>query len=177
MIKIAEPSLHQRVEELIEVYGDELLRVCYLYLKDINLAQDALQDVYLKIFKNLESFRGESSEKTWMMKITINVCKNYTKSYWNRNVIKLDNMPEIPYVEQFSKIMNNELLSIIMKLPIKSKEVIILFYYQEYKIKEIAEILNISETAVNKRLARAKAKLKKYLEVGEWNEEYKVLYQ
>lgn len=62
-----------------------------------------------------------------------------------------------------------------MELPIKSKEVILLYYYQEYKIKEIAEILNISETAVNKRLA--KAKLKKYLEAGDWDEEYKILYQ
>ncbi len=177
VIKIAEDHLHQKVEELIEVYGDELLRVCYLYLKDINLAQDALQDTYLNVFRSLGKFRGESSEKTWMMKITINVCKNYTKNYWNRNVIKLSNMPEIPYVEQFSKIVNDELLSTIMELPIKSKEVILLYYYQEYKIKEIAEILNISETAVNKRLARAKAKLKKYLEAGDWDEEYKILYQ
>lgn len=177
MIKIAEDNLHQKVEELIEMYGDELLRLCYLYLKDINLAQDALQDTYLKVFRNLEKFKGESSEKTWIIKITINVCKNYVKNYWIRNVIRLDNMPEVSYVEQFSKIINDELLSAIMRLPTKLKEVILLYYYQEYKIKEIADILCISETAVNKRLARAKVKLKEYLEVGGWDGEYKILHQ
>lgn len=124
----------------------------------------------------MNKLRKESSEKAWLISIAINTCKNYSKSYWNRKVTKLECMPEKAYVEEFSKVIEDELLSAIMELPIKAKEVILLYYYQEYKIKEIAEILNISETAVNKRLARAKAELRKNLEAGDWNGECKISY-
>lgn len=74
---IEEPA----IEEMMEKYSDTLLRLCYLYLKDYQLAEDIVQDTFIKAIKNYDSFKHESSEKTWLTRIAINNCKNALKSY------------------------------------------------------------------------------------------------
>ncbi len=82
----------QFLERLMNTYGDELLRMCYLYLKDYQLAEDAVQDTYIKAMKSYKSFEHKSSEKTWLMRIAINCCKNVMRSRWfNIRQNNLDN--------------------------------------------------------------------------------------
>jgi RNA polymerase sigma-70 factor (ECF subfamily) len=64
------------IERLINTYGNDVLRTSYLYLKDKQMAEDAFQEVFIKIYKKFDSFEGRSSEKTWIISITINHCKN-----------------------------------------------------------------------------------------------------
>ena len=65
------------MDRIVQQYGDALMRMCFLYLKDVHLAQDAVQDTWLKVYRNYDKFDANSSEKTWIMRIAINVCKDY----------------------------------------------------------------------------------------------------
>jgi len=66
----------ERIERLIDLYEDRLLRLCFLYLHDCTLAEDAVQETFLKAYNALSKFRGESSEETWLMRIAVNTCKD-----------------------------------------------------------------------------------------------------
>ena len=77
-------SEEQFLERLMHEYGDGLLRTCYLYLKDYQLAEDAVQETFIKAMKSYELFEHKSSEKTWLMRIAINCCKNVMRTKWFR---------------------------------------------------------------------------------------------
>lgn len=154
------------MERLIDLYGDKLLRLCYLYLHDYQLAEDALQETYVKVFRNFYRFEGKSSEKTWMTRIAINVCKSYLRSPWEQKVfygdLELKRRDERETWEM--KIADDTVIVSIYQLKPKYREVVLLFYYQELKVAEIAQILEISQSAVTVRLTRAREQLKKKLE-------------
>ena len=150
-------ELAEQIEVWMSCYGNEILRLCFLYLKDYHLAQDAFQETFLRAYKGYGTYRKDSAEKTWISKIAVNVCKDLLKSSWKR---KVDLEPEMLDLAEAPVERDDELLQEVMMLPPKYKEAILLYYYQEFKIQEISKILGISETAVNKRLARAKQKLK-----------------
>lgn len=146
---------------LVAEYGDSLLRMCFLYLKDIHLAEDAVQETFVKVYKNYAAFDQKCSEKTWMMRIAINVCKNYLRSSWWKRIdtdAVLENFPAAEPDEQ-----DETLIYRIMELPPKYKEVILLHYYQEMKVREISETLGIPEGTVSVRLKRARERLKSKL--------------
>ena len=147
---------------LIEEYGDSMLRVCFLYLHDRHLAEDALQEAFIKIYQNWSNFRGDCSEKTWITRIVINVCRSQLRSSWLKKVI-LSNRLENDASYNAAVIEDDTVLKEISKLRPKYKEVILLFYYREMKTKEIAATLGLSESAVSVRLNRARKQLKKQL--------------
>ena len=124
------------LERMIRDYGDALLRTCYLYLKDYHLAEDAVQETLIKAMKHYGGFRHHSDEKTWLTRIAINCCKNM-KSCVSQGIMQLD--PD-------------------------DREILILFYYQELTLKEIASVIGRSENASMQRLSRARKRLKKILE-------------
>ncbi|MFT5873638.1 MAG: RNA polymerase sigma-70 factor (ECF subfamily) [Clostridium sp.] len=166
-------DIHSEIERLINCYGDDVLRVAYLYVKDMHKAEDIFQEVFIKIFKKYDSFKGNSSEKTWIMRITVNVCKDYFKSFWIKRVLlnsDRDEDREI-YNEEYNAqslddniikaIESRELLHQVMNLTIKYKEVIILYYYEEFNTREISEMLKLPEGTVRTRLFRGRKLLKK----------------
>lgn len=146
------------MERLILEHGNHLLRMCYLYLHDLQLAEDAVQDTYIKVYKNWGKFRKDCSEKTWITTIAINVCKSYLKSSWYKQRLAAAEQSELVTYED--KIKDDTVLKEIAQLKPKYKEVILLFYYEEMKVKEIAEILHITQKAVTVRLVRAREQLK-----------------
>lgn len=160
---------HSEIERLINCYGDDVLRVAYLYVKDMHKAEDVFQEVFIKVFKKYDTFKGNSSEKTWIMKITVNVCKDYLKSFWIKRVF-LNSDREI-YNKEYNveslddsiikSIESRELLNKVMDLSVKYKEVIILYYYQQFTTREISEMLKIPEGTIRTRLFRARELLKK----------------
>ncbi len=151
------------LEQMMNQYGDYIARTCYIYLKDWALAEDAVQEVFIKAYKHMSEFRKESSEKTWLTSIAINICKNYVRTSWFRKVqigvekTETYNMLEDELINQINQ---SELLKQVMDLPIKYREVILLYYYQDFKINEIAEILGISGSSIKMRLNRGRKKLK-----------------
>lgn len=154
------------MEKLIELYGDELLRLCFLYLHDLQLAEDAVQETYIRIYKNYDKFLGKSAEKTWITRIAINVCKDYLRSPWKQRVIYGGIEPGYDKDTQAreTELYDDTVICAIGQLKPKYREVVLLFYYQELKTSEIAEILGISVSAVTVRLTRAREQLKKKLE-------------
>lgn len=154
-----------KMEQLIHDYGNNLLRLCTLYLKDRYLAEDALQEVYIRVWKKYSLFEGQSQEKTWMTRIAINVCKNYMRSPWHIKT-EIQEISELigKEVNEYQQIDNKiDLMEGILKLKEKYRVMILLYYYQELSVKEIAFVLNRKESTVLTHLKRAREQLKKYL--------------
>ncbi len=151
------------MERIIASYGNAVMRICFLYLKDVQLAEDASQETFLKVFRHYEQFDGTAGEKTWIMRIAINVCKDYLRSAWNRRVNVVEVLNDVPIEEEYPH-EDDTVLREIMNLKPKYKEVILLFYYQDMKISEIAQALDAPESTISVRLARARNLLKNRLE-------------
>lgn len=156
MISISVPNGNTtpNMKRILDEYGNSVLRICFLYLKDTHLAADALQDTFIKVYTNYSKFKGNSSEKTWIMRIAINVCKNYQRSSWWKRIDKSTILENIPGDKE--SIGNDSLLLKVMKMSPKYKEVILLYYYQDMKIREIAKVLQRPESTVSIRFKRAR---------------------
>ncbi|WP_246240831.1 sigma-70 family RNA polymerase sigma factor [Anaerocolumna sedimenticola] len=164
-IKTMDEQANKIVSDLMGEYADSVLRMCYLYLKDYHLAEDVTQETFIRVMKHYDKFRKESSVKTWIMKIAINLCKNQMKTWWYKRQ-NFNDITEIAYDASYDGLVDRqELFHEINKLSTKYKEIILLFYYQEMPVSEIAEILKLKESAVKTRLFRAREQLKlNYLE-------------
>ena len=157
-------SKEERIERMVTLYQLPLLRLCVMYLHDEEQAKDAVQETFVKAYRNLDGFRADSSEKTWLTRIAINTCKNMYRSGWFQHVdrsVTLDHLTERPApVDR----MDDELTAEIMNLPVKLREVALLCWLQGMTYDEAAEALRISRQAVSGRLNRARKKLRFALE-------------
>ena len=159
----AQPVMAPDLERIIGTYGNAVLRMCFLYLKDVHLAEDATQETFLKVYRSYGQFDGESGEKTWIMRIAINVCKDFLRSAWNRRVNVVEALSDVPVTQEYPH-ADDTVLRAVMELKPHYKEVILLFYYQDMKISDIARMLNAPESTISVRLKRARDQLKKRLE-------------
>ncbi|WP_066304513.1 sigma-70 family RNA polymerase sigma factor [Bacillus sp. FJAT-29814] len=157
------------LEELIETYGNKVLKLAFTYVKDQKVAEDITQEVFIKCFQNWEKFRGDSSVKTWLYSITINTCKDYLKSWSFRNLLFHDFTPKQKDMKDhvlehvLERSQKKELASAVLNLPVKYREVMILFYYENYRVEEISKFLQINENTIRTRLKRGKGLLFKKL--------------
>lgn len=160
---------------LMEEYSQEVMWLAFGYVKDMFIAEDLTQEVFIKIFHNLDTFEGKSSIRTWLFSITINTCKDYLKSsYFKRIIPSILNLNKIPIGKNDTpenllqtKQQNETLSKHLLSLPLKYREVIILYYFQEFKIREISNLLKINENTIKTRLKKAKIKLAdKYVTEG-----------
>ena len=155
---------NQTFERLVNQYQTSLLRTCYMYLRDRTQAEDAVQETFFKAYRNLGAFRGESAEKTWLIKIAVNTCHDMRKTGWFRHMdrrVTPEMLPEasVPF-EEFEE----GLMVDVMNLPFKLREVVLLYYYQNMDTNEIAVTLGIARSSVSGRLQRARKKLRDILE-------------
>ena len=161
----------QKLISLVDRYQEPLLRMCCLYLRDRSLAEDAVQETFIKAYQALDSFRGESSEKTWLMRIAMHICCDINRTGWLRFMNRAIT-PEM-FVDQAAPTpeeREEELAAAVMKLPRRLREVILLYYYQGMNVNEIADALNLSHSSVSGRLKRGREKLKNMLEGRELDE-------
>lgn len=155
---------NHELERLVLQYQQPLLRTCFLYLRDRTLAEDAVQETFLKAYRSLASFRGECSEKTWLMKIAMNTCCDLRRAHRLRS-IDPRRIPELlPQAAEPFAPAEEELVTQVIQLPRKLREVILLYYYQDMTVTEIAVSLGISQSSVSGRLKRARGKLRTLLE-------------
>lgn len=152
------------IEELMDRYGDDVLRLCTAYLGDRQLAEDAFQDTFVKAWKHLPSFRGECSPKTWLCRIAANTCRDLLRTGWLRMRRKSAPFEELvglsdgPIPAPASPVRDA-----VLHLPGKYREVILLYYDQNMNAREIAECLHLSVNVITTRLRRARALLQKEL--------------
>jgi len=151
-------------ELLVAQNQEKLLRTCYLYLRDRQLAEDAVQETFLKAYRSLPAFRGDSSEKTWLMRIAVNTCRDLYRSEWFRHMDRRVIPEELPESGVPFTCREESLVVEVMRLPRRLREATLLYYYHGMDEREIAEALGVSRSAVSDRLSRARRKLKELLE-------------
>lgn len=155
---------------IINEHNDYLLRLSYLYVKDWNAAEDIVQDVFINYWIKSEQFQAQSSLQTYLTRMAINRCKDYLKS-WRYRTQTLTNVFPGMIRPKNQLIMQDEQLIVadaVLSLPVKFREVIILYYFEELTIREIAPIINISESTIKYRLKTAKERLKDKLSTQQW---------
>lgn len=159
-----DPIGEQEFEELVKQYGTELLHICFMYLKNYQLAEDAVQDTFLAVYQNYGRFRGDSSLKTWITRIAINKCKNILR----KKYLQVECFPlnlQLPREGEWEKMEQDmTVIKAIMGLSRKEREVVIAYYYQGLSVKEVAELYQLKEGAVMQRMKRARTKLRDKLE-------------
>ena len=154
----------QTIEKLILQYQTPLLRLCYVQLQDRTLAEDAVQETFLKAFKSFAQFRGECSEKTWLTRIAVNTCRDLQRGGWFKHTDRRVTPDMLPVGTVQPDTEDLDLSLAVMKLPRKTREAILLYYYQDMSTEEIAETLGIAQSSVSNRLRRGREKLRKLLE-------------
>ena len=158
-VKAPDSHAESTLERLIRENQVSLKRLCYLYLHDQAMAEDAVQETFLKVYRSLKDFRGEASEKTYLTRIAINTCKDMLRSGWFRHMDRRVTPEELPSRTETDP-YHREVAAAVMNLPRRLREVILLYYYRGLTMEEIAEILEISQPAVSGRIKRAREKLK-----------------
>lgn len=158
------PEENEAFERLVNQHQAALLRYCYLYLRDQEQARDAVQETFFKAYRGWRSFRGESNEKSWLLKIALRTCHDIRKSSWFRHVdrrVTPDDLPpaSVPFTAE-----EESLIFQAMQLPPKLREVVLLYYFQNMDVNEIAKMLGISHSSVSDRLGRARKTLRAVLE-------------
>ena len=153
------------VRESIERYTDMVYRLAFSMMKNKYDADDIHQEVFVQYISNYAMLESEEHKKAWLIRVTINTCKNWWKSAWQRKICGL--MEGQAAMGQDESLMQWEMqhpvVEQVRKLPQKYKVVIHLFYYEEMSVKGIAEVLGVKESNVRARLTRARQKLKEVL--------------
>ena len=155
--------LHIETEEeyvqIVEKFSDMIFRIAYQNLFHICDAEDVVQDVFLKLLKQKDKcFNDYEHLKSWLIRVTINQCLDYKKSFFRKNTVPLEDL-EIPYEQEERGILEE-----LYRLPKDYRNILYLYYYEEYTIKEIAEILGKKQNTVNSKLTRGRNKLRKIME-------------
>ena len=153
-------DLEKEFEKKYQNYGKMLYKIAFLYVGNSSDAEDVLHDVFMKYLETKRSFKDETHEKAWFIRVTQNKCLDRLKKSERKNV-SLSSVEETAYEESENL---KDILKRVLELPEKYKSSVILYYYNDMTVKEISSILKISVSAVKMRLERARNILKLELE-------------
>lgn len=155
----------ETMTEWLKVYGQDVLRFIRFYTSDAHEAEDLTQEVFLRAYSSLPTFRRDCAPKTWLLRIALNVCRKHTR--WKIRhpyslVASVEFQQAFPSaeVEAMTRDDQMQLISSVMRLPTKLKDTILLHYFEEQSVLEVASTLGIGESAVKLRLLRARKRLK-----------------
>jgi RNA polymerase sigma factor (sigma-70 family) len=156
--------------EIFDTYANNILAITYTYVKDWGIAEDITQEVFTKYWQQQNQFRQESSLKTYLIRAAINRSKDHLKSWRYRTHLLTNRF--LGNTRDKSELVEQEehalLANAVFELPVELREIIILYFYQYYTYKEIAQVLQIPESTIKNRMNKAKALLKQKLPNEEW---------
>ena len=158
----------EEVNQAIERYADTVRRICMVHLKNESDTEDIFQTVFLKYALFPRTFQSSDHEKAWIIRVTINACKDLLKSVFRSRTVPLDTLLEQPQELDEER---REVLEAVLALPSKYKNVVYLHYYEGYTAAEIGQILKKNVNTVYTLLTRARKLLKEKLEGGMESEE------
>lgn len=154
----------EEASRAIDLYGDTVKRICMIHLKNYSDTEDIFQTVFLKYVLHAPDFDSSEHEKAWIIRVTINACKDLLKSFFRSRTLPLDSVPEKAEEPED----HSDVLEAVLSLPHKYKDVVYLYYYEEYSAAEIGSILHKNVNTVYTLLNRGRQALKTKLEeVGE----------
>ena len=161
--------MRQPVQQLIQLYQNNLFTAAFNICQNQMDAEDAVQETFVQYYTSRKEFENEQHIRAWLLRVVINKAKNINRTFWKKNKCSLEDYME---TLSFPDSQSRDLFEEVMKLPDKYRIVIHLFYYEDYLVREIAEILKRSESNVKVRLSRGRALLKDSLK-EEWeNDEW-----
>ena len=152
----------QRTTELMARYGTDIKRFCLLQLRDASQAEDAAQDVFIKAWRALSTFRGDSSEKTWLLHIAANTCRDYQRTGWFRFMDRRVTPEDMERGAAF-EFPDDSLSKAITELPALLRQAVTLRYFEELSIREMTQVLGVSEATAKRRIRKANVLLKERL--------------
>ncbi len=152
----------EEVASIIEKYGDLIYRTAFVQVKSRDLADDIFQEVCMRLVRQRERRDSEEHWKAWLIRATIHCCRDYWKSAWHRKITFAEPDEEETAPQEGGT--GGWVTQCVQGLPEKYRMVIYLYYYEQYSLKEIAQILSLNENTVASRLSRGRGKLKKMLE-------------
>lgn len=145
------------VEMLVERYHQNLFAVAFNVCKNREDAEEVVQDAFIQYHLKRLDFQSEEHIRAWLIRVTINKAKNAARTFWRRHRTSLEEtMAALNFNDQESE----QLFEAVMALPQKYRIVVHLFYYEDYSVHELAELLSLSESNVKTRLSRARAMLR-----------------
>jgi RNA polymerase sigma-70 factor, ECF subfamily len=157
------------LEHIMTQYSKDVYLLAYSFVKEKGLAEDISQEVFIKCYRNIDSFRGDAALKSWIYRITVNTAKDTVKKK-SFNILKFpkiffENFRKSESAEQTMLKQNHdeEVLLKVLDLPIIYREVIVLYYFQELNVNEISYALNLNSNSVKTRLSRGRSILKEEL--------------
>lgn len=151
----------EEANRAIRLYADTVRRICMVHLKNYSDTEDIFQTVFLKYVLHSKPFESEEHEKAWIIRVTVNACKDLLKNVFRSRTVPLETLVEMP---QAQELRHRELLEAVLSLPLKYKDVVYLYYYEGYSAEEISRILKKNVNTVYTLLTRARKILKKELE-------------
>ena len=128
----------EEASRAIDLYGDTVKRICMIHLKNYADTEDIFQTVFLKYVLKSPEFHSTDHEKAWIIRVTINACRDLLKSFFHSRTLPLDSLREKPGEPAPD---HSDVLEAVLALPSKYKDVIYLYYYEEYSAEEIGQIL------------------------------------
>lgn len=158
----------QRTTELMTRYGTDIKRFCLLQLRDASQAEDAAQDVFIKAWRAISTFRGDSSEKTWLLHIAANTCRDYQRTGWFRFMDRRVTPEDMERGTAF-EFPDDSLSKAITELPALLRQAVTLRYFEELSIREMTQVLGVSEATAKRRIRKANVLLRQSLK--EWYED------
>ena len=150
----------QEAARAIELYADTVRRICMLQLKSNSDTEDIFQTVFLKYVLYSGVFENEEHEKAWLIRVTLNACKDFMKSFFRSRTVPLDEIEELTADVPED---HSDVLEAVLSLPVKYKTVVYLYFYEQYSAVEISKLLEKNVNTVYTLLARAKTMLKERL--------------
>lgn len=143
-------------EILVEKYADTVTRICFVNLENRADAEDAWQNVFIKLFKSKKIWsKPEDELRKWLVTVTLNECRDIKRKLFHRNHYDIDEL-NVSYSEDF----NRDVISAVRSLPLKYLQVIELYYFEGYSVAEISDILSANENTIKSRLKRGRELLK-----------------
>lgn len=149
-----------RFNEALRLYQDTVYRTALHVTGCPQDAEDAVQEVFLRLFTQKTPFDGPEHQRRWLLRVTVNVCRDMLRSPWRRRRASLTEIPDVP---AFDRPEQGDLYREVLALPEKYRTVLYLFYYEELSVREIGEVLGLKTTAVTTRLHRARGLLREKL--------------
>ena len=159
--------MRQSVQELAASYQGSLFAAAFNVCRNAQDAEDVVQDTFVQYYTSKKEFESEQHIRAWLMRVAVNKAKNINRTFWRRNKISIEDYMETLVFETPAA---ETLFETVMQLPDKYRIVIHLYYYEEYAVREIAQILKLSESNVKIRLSRGRAMLKETLK-EEWDDD------
>ena len=151
------------LEDVIKAYSDMVYRQAFSYTRNKSDADDIFQEVFMRYIKKKPQFESEEHRKAWLIRVTINCCKKMHVSAWKNKIVPLEDNIVFESEEE------NNLHYELMKLPVKYRTVIHLFYYENYSVEEIGKILKQNPSAVRMTLTRARRNLKEIIKEEDYD--------